>query len=112
MTPPASAQDHPRTISVIPDKAEIRTPLVILSVGEGGNARPVVVLGRPEVSPQMKDREGSRQAILERELIRQAILIAARDELGLSTRDELLDDASPGKSEDSSLEIAHSVPPK
>ena len=82
-SPPASAQGQGRTISVAPDKAEIRTPLVILRVGEGGDARPVVALGRPEVSPEMKDRQGTRQGILERELIRQAILIAARDELGL-----------------------------
>ena len=47
-----------------------------------------------------------RQAILERELIRQAILIAARDELGLATRDELLDDAPPERAERPPMEIA------
>ena len=103
---PAPAQGQARTISVAPDKAEIRTPLLIFRVGEGGKAHPVVALARPEVSREMKDRQGTRQGILERELIRQAILIAARDELGLFTRDELLDDAPPGKSESPPLEIA------
>jgi tetratricopeptide (TPR) repeat protein len=105
-SPPAPGQGQGRTISGAPEKSEIRTPLVILHVGEGGNARPVVALGRPEVSREMKDRQGLRQGILERELIRQAILIAARDELGLATRDELLDDAPPGRSEELPLEIA------
>ena len=54
-SPPAAARGRIRTISVTPDKAEIRTPLVILRVGEGGDARPVVVLGRPEVSRDLKD---------------------------------------------------------
>jgi tetratricopeptide (TPR) repeat protein len=103
---PAPAQGRRRTVSVAPDKAEIRTPLVILRVGEERKARPVVALGRPEVSREMKDRQGVREGILERELIRQALLIAARDELGLSTCDELLDDAPPGKTEGPPLEIA------
>jgi tetratricopeptide (TPR) repeat protein len=104
--PPAAAQAQVRAVSVAPDKAEIRTPLVILRVGGGADARPVVALGRPEVSRDMKDRQGTRQGILERELIRQAILIAARDELGLSTRDELLDDDPPGRAGGQPLEIA------
>ncbi len=102
---PASAQGQPRAVSIAPDKAEVRTRLVILRSGEGSNTRSVVALGRPEVSPEIKDRLGSRQPILERELIRQAILSAARDEMGLSTRDELLDDVPPGASEGPPLEI-------
>ena len=54
----------------------------------------------------MQDVQGTSQGILERELIRQAILIAARDELGLATRDELLDDAPPARAEGPPLEIA------
>ena len=95
-----------RAVSVAPDKAETRTPLVTLRVGQGGDAHAVVVLGRPEASRELKDVQGARQAILERELIRQAILIAARDELGLATRDELLDDTPPGRVEGPPLEIA------
>jgi tetratricopeptide (TPR) repeat protein len=103
---PAAPQAGGRTVSTAPDKAEIRTPLVILRVGEGAGVRPVVALGHPEVSRDMKDRQGTRQGILERELIRQAILIAARDELGLSTRDELLDDEPPGTADGEPLEVA------
>ena len=51
-----------------------------------------MALGRPSAGTTKLDTQGTIQSILERELIRQAILIAARDELGLSTRDELLDD--------------------
>jgi uncharacterized protein HemY len=104
--PPAAAQAQVRAVPVAPDKAEIRTPFVILRVGKGADARPVVGLGRPEVSRDIKDHQGTRQGILERELIRQALMIAARDELGLSTRDELLDDAPPGKAEGPPLELA------
>ena len=49
---------------------------------------------------------GTSQGILERELVRQALLIAARDELGLPTRDELLDDVPPGQGRGRPVEIA------
>lgn len=106
-TPRAASQPAlARTVSVAPDRAETRTPLVTLRVGQGSDSHAVVVLGRPEAGRGLKDVEGTRQAILERELIRQAILIAARDELGLATRDELLDDTPPGSVEQPPLEIA------
>ena len=62
--------------------------------------------GAPARSRDSKDSPGTSQGILERELVRQAILIAARDELGLATRDELLDDDPPGKGEGQPIEIA------
>jgi tetratricopeptide (TPR) repeat protein len=88
------------------DKAETRTRLAILRTGPNGRIPPVVALGRPVGSKNQADYLGTRQGILDRELVRQALLIAARDELGLSTRDELLDDAPPGNGEGETIEIA------
>jgi tetratricopeptide (TPR) repeat protein len=104
--PSAGVQAPGRSVSAVPDKAETRTPVAILRVGAGDKARPVVALGRPEASRSLQDLQGTRQGILERELVRQALLIAARDELGLSTRDELLDDARPGKADGPPIELA------
>jgi len=59
-------------------------------------ARPVVVLRQPTGPTAYADFEGSIQGLLLRELVRQAVLIAARDELGLTTRDEILGEAPPG----------------
>jgi tetratricopeptide (TPR) repeat protein len=95
-----------RQVSDAPDKAETRTRLVVLRTGKDGDARQVVALGRPVGSKNKEDSLGTRQGILDRELIRQALLIAARDELGLPTRDELLDDAPPEKGEGEAVEIA------
>ena len=72
----------------------------------------MVALGRPVGGKDKADTQGTIQSILERELIRQAILIAARDELGLPTRDELLDDDPPdngkekGKRDGELVEVA------
>jgi tetratricopeptide (TPR) repeat protein len=78
---------------------------VLLRVGKGSDAKPVVALGLPESSRNQPDFAGTRQGILERELIRQALLIAARDELGIATRDELLDDQPPWKGEGPPMEV-------
>ncbi len=110
----AKAPGAGRTVSVALDKAETRTPLVLLRAGEDkeGGARSVVALGRPVGGKDKADTQGTIQSILERELIRQAILIAARDELGLPTRDELLDDDPPdsgkekGKRDGELVEVA------
>ncbi len=88
------------------DKAETRTRLAIVRTGPNGRIPTVVALGRPVGSKHTEDYLGSRQGILDREIVRQALLIAARDELGLSTRDELLDDAAPGDGEEAPIEIA------
>ncbi len=85
-----------RPVSVASDPAETRTTLVLHRVDNPSAPDRkngiVVYLGRPSAGTTKLDTLGTIQSILERELIRQAILIAARDELGLSTRDELLDD--------------------
>ena len=83
-----------QAVSDGPDKAEIRTPLVVARVGKEGAGRAVVALGRPVGPKAGPDGVGTRQGILLRELVRQAILIAARDGLGLATRDESLDDVA------------------
>ncbi|MGC8638930.1 MAG: tetratricopeptide repeat protein [Isosphaeraceae bacterium] len=95
-----------RAVSVAPDKAETRTRIVLLGAGQGDKARPVVVLGRPVGIKQGDDWQGTIQSMLDRELIRQALLIAARDELGLATRDELLDDMTPPRGKGEPIEIA------
>ena len=108
--PPASGQTAAkapvvsRTVSVAPDDAETRTPLFLLRTGnEGGNevkGTPVVALGRPVGGKNKADTKGTIQGILERELVRQALLIAARDELGLPTRDQILEESSPAPAKD------------
>jgi len=76
------------------DVADVTSRLVVID-GDKGSARPVVALARPGGPRKWGDADGSYQHLLEREIIRQAFLIAARDELGLATRDEVLDDVSP-----------------
>ena len=67
--------------------------LLVIRPREDKNSRPLVVLGRPAYGGFSTKVAGDiDQAILPRELVRQAMLIAARDELGLSTRDEVIDD--------------------
>jgi tetratricopeptide (TPR) repeat protein len=66
-------------LAVIPEKPEQQ-------------AQPVVVLSRPAYGGLSDKKEDISQEMLPRELARQALLIAARDELGLSTRDEVIDD--------------------
>ncbi len=52
MTPPEPPRAQVRPVSVAPDKAEIRTPLVILRVGgEAGAPKPVVRAGMPGSDP-------------------------------------------------------------
>ena len=75
------------------DSAAVRSLLVVRRPGTANNARPIVVLGRSSYSKDIPESgDKVRLDILARELVRQAILIAARDELGLSTRDEVIDD--------------------
>ncbi len=75
------------------DASAVRSRLVVLRVGDGDDARQVVVLGRPRVAPGFADfHQPARPDMLPREMVRQAVLIAARDELGASTRDEVIDD--------------------
>jgi hypothetical protein len=75
------------------DPAAVRSLLVVRRPAAGNNARPMVALSRAAYAKEIPDfGKGVRPDILARELLRQAILIAARDELRLSTRDEVIDD--------------------
>ncbi len=80
------------------DGSAVRNRLVMLRVGQNKKARPVVMLRRPVSTKDIPDHDGAVHLdILPRELVRQAVLIAARDELGLVTRDLVIGD-SPAES--------------
>jgi tetratricopeptide (TPR) repeat protein len=79
-----------RAANASSDPAETRSPLVVLRDGAGPAARPTVFLGKSTGTEDERAIKGTAQGILMREVIRQAVLIAARDELGASTRDEVL----------------------
>ena len=72
----------------------------MLTVGKEGAARQVVVLGQPAGVRDIPEfSQPSRPDMLPREMVRQAVLIAAREELGLATRDEVIDE-TPADSKD------------
>jgi tetratricopeptide (TPR) repeat protein len=77
------------------DPAAIHTRLVVIQPGQRDRGRPVVALANPTSTDDPARLQGTVGGILARELFRQALLIAARDELGLATRDELLGDPPP-----------------
>jgi tetratricopeptide (TPR) repeat protein len=77
------------------DPAAIHTRLVVIQPEKGSPARPIVALANPGGTDDPAKLQDTVGGILARELIRQALLIAARDELGLATRDELLGDVPP-----------------
>ena len=83
----------------------VRSRFVVLPSGRGDEARAVVALGRPANSNNLDDLKGTVQFLLYREVIRQAVLIAARDGLGLGTRDEVLGDRPPDAPGDGAAEI-------
>ncbi|MGP0067546.1 MAG: tetratricopeptide repeat protein [Isosphaeraceae bacterium] len=68
--------------------------LIVVRPEQGADKGPVVVLGHPSGATDAGLR-GIQRGLLARELIRQAVLLAARDEMGLATRDELLGDKAP-----------------
>lgn len=86
-----------------PDPADVTSKLVVM---QGEDGRPVVALARPWGPGTLEAIQGTIQQIIYRELIRQAILMTARDELGLATRDELLDDAAPAEGEGEAIELS------
>jgi tetratricopeptide (TPR) repeat protein len=88
------------------ERGLVRSRLAVLRVGEGDGARSMVALARPSGRTKFADILRTDQGIIARELVRQALLIAARDELGLATRDELLDDVPPGKADGAPVEVA------
>jgi hypothetical protein len=88
---PSARADRPAKGELGP--GAVRSLLAVISQRADKAARPLVVLGRPAYpDPAMNGKLVIDRAILPRELVRQAVLIAARDELGLQTRDEVIDD--------------------
>ncbi len=75
------------------DPAAVHTRLVVIRPEKGSEARPIVALANPTATADPDRLRDTIGGILARELFRQALLIAARDEMGLPTRDELLGDA-------------------
>ncbi len=75
------------------DPAAVKSPLLVRTVKGEKGSRQVVVLGKPEGTTGIPESAPlARLDMLPRELVRQAVLIAARDELGLFTRDQVIDD--------------------
>ena len=82
------------------DGSVVVSRLVVRRIGEGKDARRIVILGRPRGVRDIPDYGPPRRPdMLPREMARQALLIAARDELGLATRDEVIDE-TPADGED------------
>jgi hypothetical protein len=75
------------------DPGAVHTRLIVIRPEKGSEARPIVAVANPAATADPDRLRGTIGGILARELFRQALLIAARDELGLPTRDELLGDA-------------------
>ena len=67
--------------------------------------------GAQSATPNDPFRATRGRAILARELVRQAVLIAARDELGLSTRDQVLGDQPVAIQENKRVELTTVVAP-
>jgi tetratricopeptide (TPR) repeat protein len=79
------------------DGGAVKSRLVVVRVGDGKAARSVVILGKPIGARDTPDIQNTRLDILPRELVRQAVLIAVRDGLGLSTRDQVIDETPTGE---------------
>jgi tetratricopeptide (TPR) repeat protein len=88
------------------DRAMFVSRVAILHQGEGQAAVDLVALAKPSGPTKLEEIGKTDQGLLLRELVRQAFLIAARDELGDRTRDEVLDDAVPEKSAGAVVELA------
>ena len=89
----AAATPEDKRLEVTLDGSAVRSRLVVRSVGKDNDARKVVILGRPTGVQDIPEfNPPSRVNMLPRELVRQAVLLAARDELGLATRDQVIDE--------------------
>ena len=75
---------------------------------EKSTAVPVVYLGRSSLSALPVSKDELRGRLLQ-ELARQSFLVAARDQLGLRTRDVSLGDEMPGGGDDAPFEVARGV---
>ena len=85
----ASAPKPPDSESEI--EPAVLSRLVLAKSGKAGST--TVMLSRAVAPRDLGMQSGECEDILFRELVRQAVLLAARDERGLATRDELLDDS-------------------
>lgn len=85
-----------------PDPADVTS---LLRIAKGADGATIVSLARPVATHDMRQVQGTDQDLLLRELIRQAVLLAARDERGAATRDQLLDDAEPAEGAAPSAEV-------
>ena len=75
------------------DPAATHCRLVLIPAVKDGGKPAVVALGKPVVTEDRSVFDGVECGILARELVRQSLLIAARDELGAVTRDEVAGDS-------------------
>ncbi|WP_165066043.1 tetratricopeptide repeat protein [Paludisphaera rhizosphaerae] len=91
----ASAAPPPKPIPVSPNAPDPADVTSLISISKARDGRATVELARPVAPRDVSKIAGTDQDLLFREFARQAVLIAARDERGAATRDELLDDAPP-----------------
>ena len=105
-TPIPQNRPKPKPAEPQPEADEFRSRIAIFHVGEGDAKRQVVALDMPRGPQRVEQLTGSDQSLIGRDLFRQALLIAARDEMGLATRDELLDDLTPPQGEVAGIEVA------
>ena len=82
-----------------------RSRIVLVSGPRSGEGQPWVSLGSPFSADTVHLPGFQRQGFLARELIRQAALITARDELGAVTRDEVLGEPAASAKEGSIIEV-------
>ncbi|WP_165070444.1 tetratricopeptide repeat protein [Paludisphaera rhizosphaerae] len=100
-TPPQTAAAPPASGPAAPQPTIEPAVVSRLVLARSGEAGPMTaMMGRPLAPQNVGMRSGECEDVLFREYARQAVLIAARDERGLATRDELLDDAPPDAPED------------
>ncbi len=91
------------------DDGAVRSHVSVYPKGNSAEARATVALGLPFSTQPIGTSMNPRAGILQRELVRQAFLIAARDELGLATRDEVLGERQPGAGTANSGPEVHTI---
>src|SRR5579883_1246195 len=91
---PAAAAAGVITDPDVPTAGVSSSRLAIIRA-DGPAGRSVVALADPFTTLDIGPMAEVKMGVLARELVRQAVLIAARDELGLETRDEVLGDPPP-----------------
>ncbi len=89
-TGPSDGQTGPSDSGMVTARSRVS----VYPPAAGTAAPATIALGMPFAAQAPGFSRSARAGILERELIRQAFLLAARDELGLLTRDEVLGERS------------------